>query len=113
MSSPVLDRLFAYEIRRYHPGGNVLENWAFWFNLAESLAWFTIAVLILLRWRRYRRSWEEWVYAGLFVAFGLTDVREAFVLETWLLWVKVVNFLAILWMRSRVLKNYYPGWKTY
>jgi len=113
MPSSLFHWLFAYEIRRYRPGGTLADNWAYWFNLAEALAWFVIAGLILLRWRRNRRSREEWIYAGLFVAFGLTDVREAFVLQSWLLWVKAVNLLAILWMRRRILRKYYPEAKTY
>lgn len=107
------DWLFAYEIRRYQPHASVWENWACWFNLLEAVAWFVIAGLVLRRWLRFHRSGEELIYAAAFLTFGLTDVREAFVLETWLLWVKGLNLLVILWLRSRLLKHHYPEWKTY
>lgn len=108
-----IEWLFVYEIRRYQPHGNWAENWAVWFNLVESAVWLVIAGLVLARWLRHRRSGEELLYAGLFVAFSLTDIREALVLETWLLWIKVINFLAILWLRRRLLRTHYPDWKTY
>jgi hypothetical protein len=108
-----IEWLFLYEIRRYQPRRTIWDNWAFWFNLTEAAAWFVIAGLVLARWCRFRRSLEELLYAGLFVAFGLTDVREAFVLQTCLLWVKAINFAGILWVRHRLLKAYYPGWRTY
>lgn len=108
-----IEWLFLYEIRRYQPQGTVWDNWAYWFNLTEAAAWFVIAGLVVVRWARFRRSFEELFYAGLFAMFGLTDVREAFVLETWLLWVKALNFAAIVWLRQRLLKTHYPGWRTY
>lgn len=108
-----IEWLFRYEIRRYQPEAVFWDNWAYWFNLAEAGAWFVIAGLVLLRWLHYRRSGEELLYAATFVTFGLTDIREALILETWLLWVKAANLIAILWLRSRVLKRYNPGWKIY
>ncbi len=105
--------LFTYEIRRYDPRGSVWDNWAFYFNLAEAIAWFAIAALVLNRWREFRRTPEEWLYAGLFFAFGLTDVCEAFLLQTWLLWIKGLVLAGILYYRRRLHQRHYPGWKTY
>jgi len=105
--------LFTYEIRRYDPRGSVWDNWAFYFNLAEAIVWFAIAALVLNRWRQFRRTPEEWLYAGLFFAFGLTDVCEAFLLQTWLLWIKALILAGILSCRRRLHQRHYPGWKTY
>ncbi|MFO0919470.1 MAG: hypothetical protein U0872_14315 [Planctomycetaceae bacterium] len=113
MKSSWLELLFGYEIRRYDPRGGLIDNWAFYFNLAEAIVWFVIALLILDRWRRFRRTSEEWLYAGLFFAFGLTDVCEAFVLQAWLLWVKGLVLAGILYFRRRLHQRHYPGWKTY
>lgn len=59
------------------------------FNLLEGICWFVFAALVLKRWFRNRRSRWEWVYSAVFVAFGLTDFREAYAQSTGWCWSKV------------------------
>ena len=78
-----------------------------WFNLAEAAFWLGCALTV---WRRHaarRLPLERW-YALSFVTFALTDLREAFALQTWLIAVKAVNLVAIVWLRAR-LRTSYPG----
>lgn len=83
------------------------------FNLVEGIAWFVVAGLVLRRYRRERNSPLELVYAAAFVTFGLSDFREAYVLESWLIWAKGLNLAALLAMRHYLLQRYYPTSKSY
>ena len=49
------------------------------FNLFEGLAWVLFAVLVFVRYLRRGQSKLEIVYAVIFLLFGLTDFREAYV----------------------------------
>gem|GEM_PF-2034367 len=80
------------------------------FNAAEALAWFAIAVFVLIRWARYRRTRYEWVYAAAFGLFGLTDLIEMNATTPMLLMLKSACILAIISGRKTVLMNY-PGAK--
>lgn len=82
-------------------------------NLCEGAAWCGLALLVLRRYAIYRRGSFEIAYATAFACFGASDFREAYALETWLILVKGVNLGALLWLRSYVLRNYYPQSKTY
>jgi hypothetical protein len=42
------------------------------------------------------------------VLFGLTDFREAYAMQSWLLWVKLAVLIALLWLRKVVIQRYYP-----
>lgn len=80
------------------------------FNLLEAAIWFLCAVLVMRRWWRNHRSRFEPAYAGAFLLFGLTDVREAFQLDVPLLVVKSMVLLALGWLRWKV-RPLYPGSK--
>jgi len=79
-----------------------------WFNLFEGAAWLIFALLVLRHWRQSRQSARERWYAAAFVTFGLTDFREAWYQQSWLLWVKGVNLLALFRLRRIILRRYYP-----
>jgi hypothetical protein len=83
------------------------------FNLFEGSCWIVFAGLVLRRYQANRRSRLEILYALSFFTFGLTDFREAYVLESWLVWVKLVNLLALIWLRSIVLRRWYPASRSY
>lgn len=83
------------------------------FNLLEGAAWIALAALVLRRYWIHRRSAVEIAYAAAFVAFGLTDFRESYALESWLLWVKGANLAVLLWLRSIVIGRHYPESKLY
>ncbi len=83
------------------------------FNLFEGTVWVVLAGLVLRRSLRNHRSAIEAAYALAFFTFGLTDFREAYALQSWLIWVKAANLVALLWLRSRVIARYYPGSKLY
>ena len=82
------------------------------FNLLEGAAWLAFAALVLRRHLVHRRTALEPAYALAFLTFGLTDFREAYVLQTWLLAFKGVNLLALARLRPRVMR-YYPEARTF
>ncbi len=77
-------------------------------NAVEALIWLGFAVAVLYRNRRHRKSSVELVYAGLFFIFAMTDVREAFVVQPWLIVFKGLVLLALLVVRQKVRNKYYP-----
>ena len=83
------------------------------FNLFEGSMWVILAALVLRRSLRHCRSRVELAYALAFFTFGLTDFREAYVLSSWLLWVKGLNLLILLWLRAIVIRGSYPESKLY
>jgi hypothetical protein len=83
------------------------------FNVFEGAVWVILSGLVLRRFLRNRHSTIEVVYALAFFTFGLTDFREAYTLQSWLIWLKAANLLVLLWLRSRVIKRYYPESKLY
>jgi hypothetical protein len=83
------------------------------FNLFEGTVWVALSGLVLRRFLKYRHSNIEVVYALAFFTFGLTDFREAYALQSWLIWLKAANLLALLRLRAVVIKRYYPKSKLY
>jgi hypothetical protein len=79
-----------------------------WVNLVEGTAWCLIGAAILLRHFRYRRWPLEPLYAATFVLFGISDFREAWCLQPWLILVKAVLLLALWCQRAYVLTRHYP-----
>lgn len=66
-----------------------------------------MAALVLRRWRATRRSrWLEPAYAAAFVCFGLSDLREAAVLQGWLVAVKLVILGALIPLRREILRRH-------
>jgi hypothetical protein len=83
------------------------------FNLFEGLCWLVFAVLVFRRWHHNRRSSWELVYAAGFVAFGLTDFREAWAQSTGLVLVKGVVLGCLMTLRYRAIRVWYPGSRLY
>lgn len=78
-------------------------------NLLEGSAWLAMGVMVFVRYLRQRRSWIEIAYAAAFVAFGLSDFREAYRLESWLVLAKGINLVTLLCLRRRIVTDYYPS----
>jgi hypothetical protein len=83
------------------------------FNLFEGTCWVVFAGLVLRRHLIFRRSRQEILYALAFFTFGLTDFREAYVLQSWLVWVKLLNLVILIWLRSIAIRRWYPGSRLY
>ncbi|WP_373652161.1 hypothetical protein [Schlesneria sp. DSM 10557] len=79
-----------------------------YFNFVEATAWLIFAVLVFRRWEIHRRSPMEVPYALSFVLFGISDVIEAWILTSWLLWWKAVNLIVLFLLRRMIMRNY-PG----
>jgi hypothetical protein len=110
----VIDALFVHNWWTWRAADDSWTSRAYhWFNLAEGCVWLALAVLVLLRFRRFRRSPLECLYAAAFFTFGLSDFREAWSLDSWLIWLKLVNLVALLWLRQIVLHRWYPASRTY
>jgi hypothetical protein len=83
-------------------------------NLVEAVFWFVFAALVAVRAiRHHRLTGLEGVYALLFFTFGLTDVREAWALQSWLILVKLANLIALIWIRGELMRRHYPQAKLY
>jgi hypothetical protein len=83
------------------------------FNLFEGMCWIVFAALVFRRYLTFRRSPLEILYALAFVSFGLTDFREAYVLQSWLVWVKLANLIALIRLRAMAIRRWYPGSRLY
>jgi hypothetical protein len=84
-----------------------------WFNVIEALTWFSIAFLIVKRFKSQGQSAFEILYAVCFLIFGLTDCFEAWSFHNWLILFKWFNLLAVLYFRSLVLRKWYQNSKVY
>jgi len=83
------------------------------FNLFEGTVWFVLSGLVFRRFLIHRHSPVEVAYALAFFTFGLTDFREAYALQSWLIWIKAANLLVLFWLRALVIGRYYPESKLY
>ncbi|HEY4262072.1 MAG TPA: hypothetical protein VGM98_18020 [Schlesneria sp.] len=83
------------------------------FNFVEAGSWFVFALLVLARWYRQRHSSLELWYSLAFVLFGISDLIEAWVLTSWLLWWKVINLVALFLLRRHVMRKFYPDAKLF
>ncbi len=83
------------------------------FNLCEGAVWMVLGVLVAARWRRFRHSAWEFMYAAAFGLFGVTDWIEASYLPTWLILVKGLVLAALLVLRWHVLRRFYPTRRLY
>lgn len=82
-----------------------------WFNITEGAIWCLFGLWVVRRYLQYHRSLAEIAYAVAFVAFGLSDFREATALHGWLVVAKALNLAALLSLRAHVLKRHYPDCK--
>ena len=80
-----------------------------WFNIAECVAWVVFSLLVLIRFWTHRKSRLELWYAAAFVAFAITDFREAWEQSSWLIWLKLVNLILLLWLRRIIMTRHYPA----
>lgn len=98
----------------YDPGDlSVHSIVVHWFNLFEGAVWIVFAALVVRRYLRFRHSSIEVAYAVSFVLFGLTDFREAYFVQSWLLWVKLVILVALFGLRRSVMRRFYPEHRVY
>ena len=72
-----------------------------------------LAALVLSRYLKRRQSRIEIAYALAFAAFGASDFREAYALQTWLILVKFLNLVCLVLLRASVVRRFYPDSKTY
>jgi hypothetical protein len=108
------DLLWFHVWWRYPSRSDPYFSWPYhYFNLFEGLCWFVFAGLVGYRYFSNRQSVLEIWYAIAFVTFGLTDFREAFVLESWLIWIKLANLFVLIALRSIVMRRYYPDKTLY
>lgn len=98
---------------RYESAGSALSELYHWFNLFEGCVWLVFAALVAARYRRNRSHRVEVVYSFAFVAFAATDFREAWVQQSWLLWLKLMILILLFRLRRHVMQTYYPRAKLY
>lgn len=114
MARQAIDLLFFKGWWRYRAGNQPWFDVPYHaFNLLEGCAWVVLSALVLRRHLVHRHSAIEVAYAAAFFAFGLTDFREAYALDSWLIWLKGINLAALLWLRAIVIGRYYPASKLY
>ncbi len=112
--SEIIEILWTRTWWSYHRDGELPYSFAYHaFNLFEGTAWMVFCGLVLLRRYRYQRSWLELWYAAAFFTFGLSDFREAYYQQSWLIWLKAINLLTLFWLRHRVITRLYPRSKLY
>jgi len=115
--SEIIDVLFWQTWWSWSRSANDPVNWmdraCHYFNFVEATAWFVFSLLVVSRWRRSRCSHLELWYALAFVLFGISDVIEAWVLKSWLLWWKAINLLALFLLRRVVMRRFYPMAKVF
>ena len=83
------------------------------FNLLEGAVWLVLAGLVLRRYLKHRNSLLEICYSVAFLTFAASDFREAWQQSSWLIWLKLMNLLALLWIRGKALRQWYPGATVY
>ncbi len=109
----IADILFGRTWWRYESGSAALSELYHWFNLFEGFAWLVFAGLVAARHRRHRSHGVEVACSLAFVAFAATDFREAWVQQSWLLWIKLLILIALFRLRRHVMRTYYPDAKLY
>ena len=110
----LLDFLVFRSWWRYRPGDS---PWVFgpyhFFNLFEGCVWLVFAGLVIHRSMAGPRSVLERWYALAFLTFGLTDFREAYALDSWLIWLKLGNLIVLMRLRAAVIRRDYPESQLY
>jgi hypothetical protein len=110
----ILELLFTSTWWKYDPDDRSLFSVSYRsFNLVEGTVWIGFGVLVLRRFLKHRRSRLELWYAVAFVLFGLTDFREMYAMQSWLLWTKLAVLIYLLWLRKIVMRRYYPESRVY
>ncbi len=116
----LIDYLWFHTWWTYTPGntsGGPSEDWYLqpyhWINLVEGCFWVGFTVAVLIRFAKHRRTSLELLYALAFLTFGLSDFREAYVVQSWLILAKGVNLAIIIYLRWYLIKHHYPQSKTF
>ena len=109
----IFDFVFTRAWWTYEPTADWYAQPYHWINLVEGAAWLIFAMLVLIRYFGHGQSRVELLYAFAFLTFALSDFREAYVVQTWLIIAKGINLAALLYLRSLVIRRYYPESKTY
>lgn len=112
-----LEIVFVRTWWRYGYEPTLFDSVYHWFNLLEAMAWFVFAGLVWIRSlfanRSGKRRVAEGMYSIAFVAFGLTDLWEAWQQSSWLIWIKLINLCLLALLRRHVMRAYYPNAKLY
>ena len=111
--SPLIDLLWNHTWWQYLPDDGGYSLPYHWLNLIEGSIWIWLSVLVLVRYVRHQHSKLELCYSFAFLLFGLSDYREAYLLQTWLVWAKGLNLLALFYLRRLVIRRYYPTSRLY
>lgn len=98
---------------RYDPKADWFAQPYHWMNLVEGCVWLVLSALVLTRYARHRHSRIELLYGLAFLTFGLSDFREAYSLQSWLILFKGANLAALLYLRWIVIRRHYPQSRTY
>ncbi|NQV25599.1 MAG: hypothetical protein HQ518_14660 [Rhodopirellula sp.] len=109
-----LDIVFMRTWWRYTPeDGQWFTVIYHWFNIAEGGAWVVCSCLVFRRFVKHRNSRSEVFYAIAFLAFAVTDFREAWEQSSWLIWLKLANLIVLFQLRRTIMSRYYPAAKLY
>lgn len=113
----IAEILFVRTWWQFEPPYSVFDQIYHWFNISEGIVWLVFSVLV---WRRACRHSEtpaprglEVAYAIAFATFGLTDLQEAWRQSSWLIWLKLLNLVALAVLRHRVIHRHYPTARLY
>lgn len=107
------DMLFRQTWWQYADATSWLDELYHWFNMFEGTAWLVFFALVLRRFANHRQSPMELYYALAFLTFALTDFREAWLQQSWLLWIKLLNLIALFLLRRHVMRRFYPDARLY
>lgn len=112
--SELIEILFCHTWWSYTRDAGLSYSAAYhWFNLLEGCAWLVFAGLVLRRSLRKRPTGIEVGYAAAFFTFALSDFREAWYQQSWLIWFKLANLVVLLVLRRRVMRRFYPAARLY
>ena len=110
----IIDTLFTQTWWKWNPSdGQWFSLIYHWFNILEGIAWIVFAALVFQRYSKHRKSLIELAYSATVLAFAAPEFREAGEQSSWLIWLKLVNLIALLWLRRVVMQRCYPNAKIY
>lgn len=82
-------------------------------NTIEGIAWIILGVLVIKRSKWLHTTLLEITYALAFIFFGVSDFIEVNSYPLWLAFWKLFNVLILLYLRSIVIRVYYPESRVY
>lgn len=93
----------------YSADAGWLDEVYHWFNIIEGLAWLVCTSVVARRYFSDPKSRVELLYAFAFLTFAASDFREAWVQQSWLLWLKLLNLIVLFRLRRHVMKQLRPS----